>query len=225
MNHEQASEFVKKMYDAVWRHLSVEQFDNYYSPSVIGRSGKTVIHFDDIKQHLTRISKQYREIVPDFHRIMAADNLITVWFTQHGIGFDGQEHLCIETMVTYEVKDEKICNLWFIWNVEASVFFHDVNNTAENISAIDKLAKYHLTKREFETLYYLIRHFNSKEIAKILEISHRTVESHIQSIKNKLKVTSVTQIVQFAIAHGYTKPIPELIDLAIKKGLVKPLKS
>ena len=52
-----------------------------------------------------------------------------------------------------------------------------------------------LSPRERECVYYLTRSMTSKESAKAMGISHRTVQTHIEHIKNKLGCYSRADIV------------------------------
>ncbi len=52
-----------------------------------------------------------------------------------------------------------------------------------------------LSKRETECAYYLIRGMTYKEIGRVLDISPRTVECHIDSMKIKLNCYKRSQLV------------------------------
>lgn len=64
-----------------------------------------------------------------------------------------------------------------------------------------------LTNREREVLILVARGNTSKEIAKQLFISARTVEHHRASIAKKLKTGNVADLVKYAIRKGYTTPV------------------
>lgn len=66
-----------------------------------------------------------------------------------------------------------------------------------------------LTSRETECLFLLVRGKTAKEIGKFLDISSRTVESHIENIKIKLNVSSRSQIISKAIDLGLLDIIPK----------------
>ncbi len=83
--------------------------------------------------------------------------------------------------------------------------------------------EYKLTNRERDTLYYLIRYYNQKEIARTLNLSPRTVETYINALKIKFCVNSKRELIDIAIQHGYAAPIQELFDLALKHGMINPL--
>ena len=57
------------------------------------------------------------------------------------------------------------------------------------------------SKREQECIYYLFKGMTAKEIGKILKISFRTVQAHIDHIKCKLNCNSSMQIIA-KIIHG-----------------------
>jgi len=61
-----------------------------------------------------------------------------------------------------------------------------------------------LSDREREILRYLAHGENTKEIAVILAISPKTVETHRQHIMRKLRVQSVAALARYAVRHGLT---------------------
>ena len=54
--------------------------------------------------------------------------------------------------------------------------------------------KSNLTLRQFQIFIYTIEGFSSREIAEKLNLSHRTVDSHIKEILTKLKVEKRSQL-------------------------------
>jgi len=61
-----------------------------------------------------------------------------------------------------------------------------------------------LTQRQREILQLLVEGRSAKEIAQLLNISPRTVEFHKYSLMSKLKLKSVSALIQYAIKHGFT---------------------
>jgi two-component system NarL family response regulator len=59
-----------------------------------------------------------------------------------------------------------------------------------------------LTTREQVILSYIANGKSSKEIARILNISFRTIESHRRNIKFKLGIESLAEMVRYAVEHG-----------------------
>ena len=60
-----------------------------------------------------------------------------------------------------------------------------------------------LTQRQREILQLLVEGNSAKEIANLLNISPRTVEFHKYSMMSKLKLKSVSALIQYAIKHGF----------------------
>lgn len=68
----------------------------------------------------------------------------------------------------------------------------------------NKLGNEYLTKKEFEVLKLILLGKTSKQIAKILGISYRTVEEHTGNIRKKLQCSSKYEIHAVAIEYGIT---------------------
>lgn len=58
-----------------------------------------------------------------------------------------------------------------------------------------------LSKRQLECLWWLTRNKTAKEIAKILNLSHRTVEDYISQIKIKLTCSTKQELVEYAFQN------------------------
>lgn len=66
-----------------------------------------------------------------------------------------------------------------------------------------------LTSRESQCFFLLSRGYSAKAIGKILHISHRTVENHIDNIKLKLNIHSKSEIIEYAYSSGLLATIPK----------------
>ena len=73
----------------------------------------------------------------------------------------------------------------------------------------DKFHKIELTKRQFECLFFLIRGKTSKEIAKALKLSPRTIDFYLEQMKYKLNCSTRSQLIEVAIMEGYMNIIPK----------------
>ena len=73
------------------------------------------------------------------------------------------------------------------------------NLTAQKNKFISKLAMHKfssdITKRELDFIPYIMRGNTAKEMAAHFKLSQRTVEDHITSLKNKLRVRSKTELI------------------------------
>ncbi len=72
----------------------------------------------------------------------------------------------------------------------------------ERLTNSSKRRKSLLSPRESETLTWVARGKSTWDIAKILEISEKSVEFHLDSVKRKLQATNRTQAVVKAIVLG-----------------------
>ena len=66
----------------------------------------------------------------------------------------------------------------------------------------DKSTDNELTPRESQVLYKMAQGLNNKEMARELDISVRTVETHRLSIRRKLNIDKPALLVKYAIDHG-----------------------
>ena len=61
----------------------------------------------------------------------------------------------------------------------------------------------HLSGREREVLRLIAEGLSAKEIAALLKISTKTVEAHRTSLKRKLGARKATELVRYAVRHGF----------------------
>lgn len=66
----------------------------------------------------------------------------------------------------------------------------------------DKTTDNELTPRESQVLSKMVQGFNNKEMARELDISVRTVETHRLSIRRKLNIDKPAALVKYAMDHG-----------------------
>ncbi len=67
----------------------------------------------------------------------------------------------------------------------------------------NELYNVYFTQREAQCVHYLACGKRPKDIARILRISHRTVEGHINNVKNKLNCNCQGEILKIAKANGF----------------------
>ncbi len=63
-----------------------------------------------------------------------------------------------------------------------------------------------LTPRELEVLVHLARGLSRKEIARSMDISHKTVEQHCEHLMQKLDIHDRVELTRFAIREGLLEP-------------------
>lgn len=83
----------------------------------------------------------------------------------------------------------------------------------KNIYVINQHKKIiHLTPRQTECLFFIIMGKTAKIIAKILDISPRTAEEHIDQLKCKFRCSSKNELIEIAIANGFLETINSTIE-------------
>ncbi len=73
-----------------------------------------------------------------------------------------------------------------------------------------------LTRCEKECLFYFIRGKTSQDIANILHRSKRTIDMHLESIKNKLQVNTKPLLIEKVIQEGFMSILPESLFSKLK---------
>jgi DNA-binding NarL/FixJ family response regulator len=71
-----------------------------------------------------------------------------------------------------------------------------------SILAADRHTDSELTPRESQVLCKMVQGLNNKEMARELDISVRTVETHRLSIRRKLNIDKPAALLNYAIEHG-----------------------
>lgn len=80
----------------------------------------------------------------------------------------------------------------------------DIQDYIHNMRKIDFSYRSILTKRQCQVLQLIAEGKTTKDIASLLDISIKTVETHRQKIKEKLGIYSIAQLTKYAIREGLT---------------------
>lgn len=94
-------------------------------------------------------------------------------------------------------------------NIKEAIACIFLMNKSKKHDVFDDFPGANLTNRESECLFLILRGKTTKDIAKFLEVSPRTVETHIDHIKIKLGVCSKSEIIHKAIELGLVDVIPK----------------
>lgn len=94
-----------------------------------------------------------------------------------------------------------------VYNKERYISRRAIDSVSKipNFNPFKKIEKPHLSPKEIEVIQLLCKRLQAKEIAKLMNISHRTVEQHKSNIQEKLNVNSTLAIVMYAIKHRLVK--------------------
>jgi DNA-binding NarL/FixJ family response regulator len=63
-----------------------------------------------------------------------------------------------------------------------------------------------LTTRELQVLRFLALGYSCREIAKVLTVSHKTVQCHRAHVMEKLEADEISTVVRYAIRNGLISP-------------------
>jgi len=109
--------------------------------------------------------------------------------------------------VGYILKDTTSEEIYYAIKAVASGKNHFSSSIAKLLieNPVNASESEKLTTREQVVLSYLAQGKTSKEIAKILNISFRTVEAHRRNMKTKLGIHSLAKLISYAVKHGIVK--------------------
>jgi DNA-binding NarL/FixJ family response regulator len=68
-----------------------------------------------------------------------------------------------------------------------------------------------LTARQQEVLFFIIRGKSARQIGTILNLSTRTIESHIENMKAHFLVKSKSELIAKSIMNGYANFMPKTL--------------
>lgn len=84
------------------------------------------------------------------------------------------------------------------------------------IFSIGKNFAKHLTPREKDILFFTVKAKTAKQVARILNLSPRTVYSHLDNIKAKLNCRTKGELVDIAYQMGFSQELPQGIEKLIQ---------
>ncbi|KTD59052.1 helix-turn-helix transcriptional regulator [Legionella shakespearei] len=90
---------------------------------------------------------------------------------------------------------------------------HQIINGQFSVMLLDENIPLKISKRQMLCLYYLLRGYTYPQIASTLCVANRTVETHVDTLKNKFYCDTKQQLIEKAISKGFLSIIPESILL------------
>lgn len=85
---------------------------------------------------------------------------------------------------------------------ESSKKFKNADDFLAGLSSTLKIEKQTFSKREMEVLKLLAKGYSTKQIAKLLYITEKTVESHRKNMSEKVNAKNTVELVSYALAKG-----------------------
>jgi len=107
-----------------------------------------------------------------------------------------------------EVSDANLFRSYFMLH-QIDVKFLGKNYKPTSYTLTDLHCPFLLTEKQENCLFLLIRGKTIKEIAKMLKVSPRTIESHFVAIKTKLNCDYNAELIEKAIDSGFLYYVPK----------------
>ena len=85
------------------------------------------------------------------------------------------------------------------------IYLPEEKFTQNNVDFLIKrffIEETYITRREHDCLYWLSKGKNAGEVGLILDISKKTVERHIDTVKNKLGIYKTAELLLMACYYG-----------------------
>lgn len=225
MKHNEAEQFIDELLTEVWERADPKAIDRYYESDLIGYYGDDKISFADIKERQLYIQGRYIKRQKTIREVLLVDTKIVTRVRMTAIDAYTNEPLIIEMVGIYALKDNKIQKLWlmsdntFVYQKTVADLKGDYENakitSMQDIDFGDKIrhdevltkirariehiAKYEdvkLTNRQIECLFYILSGRTAKEIATLLDLSYRTIETYTEVIKRKFKCSTKPDLIR-----------------------------
>ncbi len=216
MQQDQAYEFVNKVMQHIVVDADYKNLDQIYHTDVIGHYGDTEFNFDDIVNRITYLNKVFKNRNHVLHEVIVADEKLVFRNRQIFTHAKTDELLVTEVTGVYTITDNKVAELWLMTDKKIDYYESPEHGlcvtklpnekdcksrkqfqkliTSEQFMVHGNLQTVALTDREIEVLFYTMRGMTAKEIGQRLTISFRTVESYIETLREKFDVGSKAEL-------------------------------
>lgn len=147
------------------------------------------------------------------------DNEIKILLSQKTPLFDDKQYPIATLFHGVEINQTNLTKV-FLHIAKLDKRFQIKNNINHRSYYIgNSLKDSNLTNREIECLFYVVRGKTANQIAKILFISKRTVETHIANIKSKLGCVNKSDLIDKAVTDNLINLLPESIFNNLQSGI------
>ncbi|MCK4870980.1 MAG: helix-turn-helix transcriptional regulator, partial [Gammaproteobacteria bacterium] len=157
----------------------------------------------DLKHRMRHNKQHYTYRCLDIHETFKANEQIICRYSLSALDNNTNQHVCFDFVEIFRLENNLIHETWIMGNLTYAMLYN--NNYYRKIDAIavaeqptcnTQITKFneainkfadqvHLSDRQIECLTYLLAGYTAKEIAQILGLSFRTVESYVEIIKQK----------------------------------------
>lgn len=122
------------------------------------------------------------------------------WSNEGRVGHYALTKISIDN--SYECHYQSLNIMRLTWSFETTARSQEKSGYYEYIRSIC-LRRFALSGREIDCYLLLAQGYRSKEIARELGISYRTVEKHIENIKEKLQCNTLVSIISMISQYLY----------------------
>jgi len=204
--------FLKTLFLEVFEKGDVDRISEFYLEEVVGHIKDQTFGREDIKNRVLYMNERFPQRKMTIKSYIVVDpNCVFVSTRQQGLDVYANKPFDLQVSVIYRFEGDKIAELWLLTDLEVDYFQQAKKTKHEEVKehfTVDILEQKRfedmirlyerfypknditLTHREWEVLYYYLNGYSAKEIARELEISHRTVEEHISNIHSKYNTSS-----------------------------------
>jgi DNA-binding CsgD family transcriptional regulator len=211
MNNEQAYSFMNNVLEHLVVNADVDALSQLYHADVVGHYGDVEINFSDIENRCRYLRDVFTDRSHILHEVIVADDKLIGRDRQIMTHRNSGELWVSEVTAAYTVRNNKVAELWLMTDknmdyretpqhalVNAIPNHDDIGAKKhfrrliadEKFLVNGKLQKVELTNREFDVLFYTMRGLTAKEIGQRIDISFRTVESYLETLKDKFACDS-----------------------------------
>ncbi len=199
MNITDAKNIINAMNSHLFVNLDLDKISEYYHSDVIQHCNDEDYEFGDLKSRIDKMNEFFE--VTRFIQLTIFEVGEKIVYNISQIGFDKKRACQSQRTITsvVEFKASKIIQEWVSFN---ELLLPDVSNDEQNInilkqrfSGLTKNGKLRpLSTRQAECLYYYVLGFSAKEIGRRLELSFRTVQNYLNTIKEKLSCETSNEL-------------------------------
>lgn len=225
LSQEEAYAFVKKIVDGI-STADIKSISEHYDENSIVHFGEVNLTYADIIKRTHYIQENYIDLRHILLNAICFDNFIVANDLQFYQNKKNKQINRVDLTLVYRLTSTlKIAEAWLMSNVDYN-YKADIHEDDELLNVQQGLArtsrqnilndfKYTInqrlkedypnitfTDREMETLFYTLVGYTSKEVGKQLDLSHRTIESYLDVIKEKLGCNSKSEIRTALIPGG-----------------------
>ncbi len=147
------------------------------------------------------------------------NNEIKILLSQKTSLFDNQSNAIATLFYGIEIEQHNFTKL-FMNIAKLDKKYQTKNNINQRSYYFGKTLKDSgLTNREIECLFYIVRGKTANQIADILFISKRTVESHMTNMKSKLGCLTKADLIDKAVTENFIHLLPDVIFKNLASGI------